>query len=326
MVRIAESEQLGWLSFALTGLVAAFAVVCELPALSIFPFVGLALFWRSPLNALLGFVPAALVIAVAAVATNFIAHGTTKPAYSQRKDGPVVATTTAKIQPGPIPAELLHDLHDEFNVHPKAQLYAGGDKRFVLWDEQTQQRFALVLDPAGDQGKSTWQVRAWGNWYDYPGSYWIGERRGVDRGEPSRLNYLFQLTLGHHGLLSLTPLWLLTLAGGYFALRERGTLRWIAIVTACLFVICVAFYVSRPLIDRNYGGVSCTFRWLMWQIPLWLVVMLPAVDRLVSRRWGMVLCGILLAGSVFSADYNANNPWSQPWLYDYWEQLGWIEQ
>ena len=33
---------------------------------------------------------------------------------------------------------------------------------------------------------------------------------------------------------------------------------------------------------------------------------------------------VLLAASVFSAHYAAMNPWSQPWIFDYWRQLGWI--
>jgi hypothetical protein len=327
VLRIVEAErpQIGW--FIATGLSAAFMVVCELPALSVFPFVGLVLLWKSRLGTVAAFVPSALLVFAAAVGTNYLAHGTIKPAYGQRKDGAVLGTTTALVEPGPANDALLNDMNraSQLNLSRLTELYSGGEDRFVVWDVQTQQRLAVVLESIDFKGTPIWQIRAWGNWYDYPGSYWITERRGVDRGEPSRGMYLFQLTFGHHGLFSLTPLWLLTLAGGYFAVRDRGTLAWIAAITAALLVICVAFYVSRPLIDRNYGGVSCTFRWLIWQIPLWLVVMLPAVDRLLERRWGMILCGVLLAASVFSAEYNSANPWTQPWLYDYWKQLGWVE-
>ncbi len=321
-----ERPKLGW--FIAAGLFAAFMVVCELPALSVFPFVGLALLWKSAGKTFLAFLPAALVIATAAVVTNFLAHGTIKPAYGQRKDGRVLGTTTVPMQAGAINRERLMALKDisGIDLSPQIELYSGGENRFVAWDPQTQERLAVVLDEGSSKETPTWQIRTWGNWYDYPGSYWIGDRRGVDRGEPSRVTYVFQLTFGHHGLFSLTPLWLLTLAGGYFAFRDRGTIAWLAAITAALLLICVAFYVSRPLIDRNYGGVSCTFRWLIWQIPLWLVVMLPAVDRLLARRWGMILCGVLLAASVFSAEYSAANPWTQPWLYDYWEQLGWVEE
>ena len=35
----------------------------------------------------------------------------------------------------------------------------------------------------------------------------------------------------------------------------------------------------RPQIDRNYGGVSSCFRWVLWFAPLWLVVIAPVIDQ-----------------------------------------------
>ena len=34
---------------------------------------------------------------------------------------------------------------------------------------------------------------------------------------------------------------------------------------------------------------------------------------------------LLLAVSVFSAHYAAENPWSHPWIFNYWTSLGWIK-
>jgi len=304
-------------------------VVGELPALSIFPFVALLLGWKSLPKALFA-AGIAGVVAAAALGTNYLAHGTIKPAYSQRKIGPVLFVAD-------------HSLADEFDqrhISPafREQLNAKtglgfsletkittGENRHVLWDEATQQRLAIV--PKTADATTAYEVRVWGNWYDYETSYWIGERNGVDRGETSRFSYLFHILLGHHGLFSLTPLWLLAVWGGWLAMRSGdATWRWQTLITLCLFAICLAFYVSRPLIDRNYGGVSCTFRWLVWQVPLWIVLLLPAADRLLAARWGWCLALTLLLLSVFSSQYNATNPWSQPWLYNYWQQLGWIEE
>ena len=58
------------------------------------------------------------------------------------------------------------------------------------------------------------------NWYDYTyerngrtiESYWKNPA-GVDRGEPSREVYAFNVLVGHHGIFSLTPVWLLSVAG-----------------------------------------------------------------------------------------------------------------
>ena len=44
-----------------------------------------------------------------------------------------------------------------------------------------------------------------------------------------------------------------------------------------LTAVGLTFYLSRPMIDRNYGGVSCGFRWMFWLTPLWLLALVPAL-------------------------------------------------
>src|SRR5205823_5996456 len=56
--------------------------------------------------------------------------------------------------------------------------------------------------------------------------------------------------------------------------------RELAIFVAAITGVCLIFYLLRPIEDRNYGGVSAAFRWMFWFAPLWLVTMLPAVDRM----------------------------------------------
>jgi hypothetical protein len=154
------------------------------------------------------------------------------------------------------------------------------------------------------------------NWYDYPGSYWIDGRQGVDRGEPSRLWYLVHVLVGHHGFFSLTPIWLISLGGILHWLRGDGRQRYFALLALALLVIYVVFYVGlRPLEDRNYGGVASGFRWLFWLTPLWLLALVPAADGLADRRGATLLGFVLLALSMFSAVLPAFNPWTHPWLY-----------
>ncbi len=60
--------------------------------------------------------------------------------------------------------------------------------------------------------------------------------------------------------------------------------RELALLIAAAVVVCLTFYILRPQVDRNYGGMTSGFRWMFWFAPLWLVAMLPAADRLSSSR------------------------------------------
>jgi hypothetical protein len=88
--------------------------------------------------------------------------------------------------------------------------------------------------------------------------------------------------------------------------------------------VCVLFFIARPLIDRNYGGVSCGFRWLFWLSPIWLWLSLPAVAAAAKRGWTRRAVEWLVLVSSFSVLYNWANPWQHPWLYDLMGQLGWL--
>jgi hypothetical protein len=188
-------------------------------------------------------------------------------------------------------------------------------------------------------------------WYEYLGSHWKVEpdkpKFGIDWAylTESRTTYGFHVLLGHHGLFSLFPIFLLSVAGVVYTLwpsrlgkgeandssdpkaRARVYLSRviIAIATLLLTVIVTVFYIfivnDR---NRNYGGWTCGPRWLMWLTPLWLLSMLPMADWLSSRRWGRGLAYVLLAISVFSSTYPVWSPWRHPWLYNLLEAQGWI--
>jgi hypothetical protein len=99
----------------------------------------------------------------------------------------------------------------------------------------------------------------------------------------------------------------------------------IAGTTLLISAVVIAFYLTRPQIDRNYGGTTCCLRWLVWLTPLWLITLLPAADKLGCCFWGRAIGIALLIVSVFSAAYPADNPWSHPWIFDYWTAMGWIK-
>jgi hypothetical protein len=170
------------------------------------------------------------------------------------------------------------------------------------------------------------------DWYSYTytaggrerQSYWL-DRKGIDRGEPSKVAYAIHSLVGHHGIFSLTPIWLLSAAGTViWLLNGDSSRRELAFLIGSLTVICLVFYVGlRPQDDRNYGGMTSGFRWMFWFTPLWLIVMLPAADRLSRSTAGIAFAAVLLTLSVLSASYPTWNPWTHPWLYNWLVWCGW---
>ena len=172
------------------------------------------------------------------------------------------------------------------------------------------------------------------NWYHYTyqrdgrqiPSYWQNPK-GIDRGEESRGVYALHALVGHHGIFSLTPIWLLSFAGLglWLAKRDpRGLWQWALLILA-VSVVCLWFYIMmRPPIDRNYSGTASGFRWVFWFAPLWLVGMIPALDAMAGRTWLRVMALALLAMSVLSASFPTWNPWTHPWLMQWMQAMGWV--
>ncbi len=275
--RIAAHGIRSWSAFAAVGLWAALGAACELPALAWLVAV-LVIAARSDLRrTLTAALPAAALVAAAALGTNWLAHGELAPPYAHRD-----------------PASVR---------------------------------------PAADSAAESWNPR---DWYDYRirlgdgrmlESYWRSPQ-GLDGGEPSRAAYAWHALVGHHGILSLTPAWLLVIPGLclWWSRGRRGggadadMVAAIAVVSAVVLV----FYLSRGQPDRNYGGMTSGFRWAFWLAPLWVVAAVPAADSLARWRIGRGLGLVLLAFSVVSAAYPTWNPWTRPWIENWLDHSGWL--
>jgi len=156
-------------------------------------------------------------------------------------------------------------------------------------------------------------------------SYWM-EPKGLDKNADQFYAYLFHCTLGHHGLFSLTPILLLSLAGLFrFRKWQFSSLAPFYLLGALLTVIVLSFYLMQTK-SWNYGGVSVGLRWMMWLIPFWLLMMIPAVDLISVNRIGQAFLLLLLAPSVFSAWFPFDAPWKQPWLYNVMARAGKLGQ
>jgi hypothetical protein len=242
-----DGDRRTW-TFIVAGFCSALLVANEIPAALFSAAASAVILWLAPKKTLLAYLPPALLVTAAFLATNWIAVGSWKPAQMHRS--------------------------------------------------------------AGD------------NWYDYPGSYWAN-RQGIDQGEKSAAVYSFHVLAGHHGIFSLTPVWLLSLlGGGLWLLRGERRLRLCASMVAGVTLVCLAFYIWYPSVDRNYGGSASAFRWVFWMAPMWLVLMLPAADLLSHRRWMRGVGLALLALSTLSANYPTWNPWTPPWIMNFLGYLG----
>ncbi|MES2790147.1 MAG: hypothetical protein V4719_11030 [Planctomycetota bacterium] len=160
--------------------------------------------------------------------------------------------------------------------------------------------------------------------YNFRNSYWVNPQ-GVDKSLDTPWIYFFHCTVGHHGILSLSPILLVTLwswirGPGGGGSSERRTIYWLSLICT---VVVLSFYMTRTA-QYNYGGRTSGLRWMFWLTPLWLAAMIPVLDDFLSRLWFRRVCLVLLAVSVFSASFPWNNPWTHPWLFQVLEQSGWI--
>ena len=147
-----------------------------------------------------------------------------------------------------------------------------------------------------------------GPWYEYAGSHWSRPGRGIDWAglRESRAEYIMHCLIGHHGIFSLSPIWILAFAGMVLVLvrrlggddDQRWIRRWLAGGTLLVSLVVLGFYLTNKTV--NYGGWTTGLRWLMWLSLLWLLTMVPVVDRREQEPLGSGLrvCAIGGVGDV----------------------------
>jgi len=182
--------------------------------------------------------------------------------------------------------------------------------------------------------------------YVFPGSYWkidpasgrlvgskldpatgkesIALNKGIDNQYEPWPVYLFHMLLGHHGIFSLSPIFIFSLIGLWRRIRARGDpLRPFALLTVSLTLLLLVFYVffAGP---RNYGGGCSGLRWFFWLIPLWLMFLPAGLAGKTDSRWVRGLACAFLLISAATVFYAAPNPWSKSWLHEFLYQMKWI--
>ncbi len=159
--------------------------------------------------------------------------------------------------------------------------------------------------------------------YTYAGSYWNAplEFDYLNKVPEPYPVYLFHMTLGHHGIFSLTPIFVFALWGALVLVAKRKPLGLVAGITLVLTAAMFAFYTWNPK-ARNYGGSTQGLRWLFWLIPFWLIVLPAGVAAGQTNKLVRWLTLAALCVSVFSVGYALHHPWSHPWMLDLLEHLG----
>jgi hypothetical protein len=288
-----------WL-FALAGLSASFTACNELPAAAFAAGLAAYLLVRSPARTLLYFLPAALLPVAALLAINYAQLGQLRPAY----------------------AEFGGPWYEYEGSHwrvPPGQRKAGID--FARRNGETRPTYAihLLLGHHGLFSLTPIMLLAVAGMLIHVGRLITGEPPPAIATPPPNLfpensSSPLPLTGGEHGL---------GVRGVALGVpgEEPRLAPLLGLFTLLVSLVVVAFYLYK---SDNYGGWSNGPRWLMWLTPLWLVVMLPALDRLGRSRAGRGLALLLLMLSTMSMTYQQWNPWRHPWIYNWMESRGWI--
>lgn len=154
--------------------------------------------------------------------------------------------------------------------------------------------------------------------YLYPGSYWWSPS-GTDALRESKAVYAFHLLFGHHGVFSLTPIFLFSTVGAVRLWSGPRPVAALARLTAVVTAATVAFCI---VMTNNYGGSTQGPRWLFWLMPAWLMLLPFGLPTSRDRPALRLVALATLFASVGSTGYALTRPWSHPWILDLMEHLG----
>ena len=132
--------------------------------------------------------------------------------------------------------------------------------------------------------------------------------------EPKHI-YAFNVLFGHHGLFSMTPLYIFGVWELIRSLRHRRYLRE-SLVCAGAIAAFLVYYIFR---SRNYGGWCVGMRWLVPVMPLLLLYFGVWLDRVRLTRlvWALVL------GAFLVSCFHVQDALTSPFQFSVWHN--WLE-
>ncbi len=146
-----------------------------------------------------------------------------------------------------------------------------------------------------------------GEAYEYTGSYWTTplDLDYFDKHPEPRAVYLTHMLVGHHGIFSLSPIFLFAFAGIGARMGRRSD-RAIGLILATLAVVGAG--LAWPL--YKHGGITLPqISWMIWLVPLWLWLIpteiAPQTNKgLCQMAWATAFLSLLIIGFY---GYKTNN-------------------
>lgn len=146
-----------------------------------------------------------------------------------------------------------------------------------------------------------------GDAYEYAGSYWTTplDLDYYDKHPEPRAVYMGHMLVGHHGIFSLSPIFLFAMAGIASRMGSR-TYRTIALGLACV-VIVAAGCAYRMHKDGAIDPLKMT--WAAWLLPLWLMIIPRGIDPRSNpgkavAAWVSIILSVVIVGFY---GYKTNN-------------------
>ncbi len=134
-----------------------------------------------------------------------------------------------------------------------------------------------------------------GDLYQFEGSYWQNPEAN-DTFDESKWTYLFNITFGHHGLFSATPVLFLGAIGMYETLKNRLPEYW-KLMALCLIGM-TAVFLFVLFRTTNYGGYTIGLRWFILFMPILMFAGLPTINQLGKTKRGKIIAFLLLVFSI----------------------------
>lgn len=145
-------------------------------------------------------------------------------------------------------------------------------------------------------------------------NYFSKARSGIDALREPKTIYSFNMLLGHHGLFSMTPLFVFSLIDVIRRLVRRQRYFAEALVVLVANLVVILFYVFK---SRNYGGWCVGMRWLIPQMALLLVHFALWLDqaRLGKLKWTLVV------GAFVVSTFHVQDAFSSPFQFSRWHNF-----